>query len=60
VQAFRASLRNNKGVKQLFDPWEMDADTTKAGFDPNRQNTGNEVLHHHHLHITARDKDLIA
>lgn len=60
VQSFRASLRNNPGVKQLFDPWEMDADTTVAGFDPNRQNTGNEKLHRHHLHITARDKDLIA
>lgn len=60
VQTFRTSLRNNPGVKQLFDPWEMDSDTTVAGHDRNRQNTDNEKLHRHHLHITARDRDLIA
>jgi len=61
VQGFRRSLQQNPGVKQCFDPWEMDSntrDTTAA--TPNQQNDANSRLHGNHLHITARDGVIIA
>lgn len=60
VQSFRASLQQNPGIKQVFDPWEMDSDTgDKVAATHNRQNDGNSKLHSHHLHVTARDGHLI-
>ncbi len=60
VQSFRASLQQNPGIKQVFDPWEMDSNTRDdVAATHNRQNDGNEQLHAHHLHVTARDGHLI-
>lgn len=60
VQSFRASLQQNPGIKQVFDPWEMDSDTgDKVAATHNQQNDGNSQLHSHHLHVTARDGHLI-
>ncbi|TKC96390.1 hypothetical protein [Polyangium fumosum] len=61
VQGFRRSLQQNPGVKQCFDPWEMDSNTRdNQAATPNRQNDGNSKLHGNHLHITARDGVIIA
>lgn len=60
VQSFRASLQQNTGIKQVFDPWEMDSDTRdNVAATANRQGTDNEKLHSNHLHVTARDGHLI-
>ena len=46
-------------VRQLFDPWMMDADSTdNTPATPNRRTTPNETLHKDHLHITAVDDEL--
>lgn len=56
VQEFRASLMACSCVKQIFDPWYMDANThDDIGPLPNEQESGNERLHAHHLHITIND-----
>jgi hypothetical protein len=60
VQAFRRSLQQNAGVKQVFDPWELDYDTTdNQAATANTQGDGNAQLHANHLHVTARDEHLI-
>lgn len=46
-------------VRQLFDPWMMDADSTdNTPATPNRRTTPNETLHKDHLHITTVDDEL--
>ena len=60
VKAFRAALLTNSSVAQVFDPWFMDENTSDAtAAQPNLQDTGNEALHAHHLHITVRDSVII-
>ena len=51
--AFQQSLRASPYVKQLFDPWYMDANA-KDAIAPsyNEQVSANERLHNNHLHIT--------
>jgi hypothetical protein len=60
MAAYRAELAGMKTlVRQLFDPWKMDSDTTDD--KPATENTGqdkNEALHLTHLHITATDAEL--
>jgi hypothetical protein len=65
MSSFRAELAEMKTlVRQLFDPWKMDSDTTddKAATDNTKiddvQNKSNEWLHRNHLHITATDVEL--
>jgi hypothetical protein len=59
IRNFTAKLRENGDVRQTFDPWEMDANTSdEVAAAPNRLVTGNETLHRNHLHITVKDPDL--
>lgn len=52
-----AALKNT--VRQIFDPWMMDADSTdNTPATPNKLITDNEKLHINHLHITAVDESL--
>lgn len=52
-----AALKNT--VRQIFDPWMMDADSTdNTPATPNKLITDNEELHINHLHITAVDESL--
>lgn len=54
VRRYRTYLLKCSCVRQLFDPWFMDADTHDAiDPEPNMQKTANEILHAHHLHITV-------
>jgi hypothetical protein len=63
VREFRGSLLKCSCVKQLFDPWFMDANTLdKAAPEPNLQRgatTSNERLHSHHMHITVNDPKIL-
>jgi hypothetical protein len=54
VRSIRSHLCHDKSVRQLFDPWYMDANTTDA-ISPiaNQQRSANEKLHSSHLHITV-------
>ena len=59
LRSFTSKLRANCDVKQTFDPWEMDVETSdKVPQSPNRLSTDNEKLHRTHLHITVRDSEL--
>lgn len=50
---FQRALQASPYVKQLFDPWNMDANTQDAvGAAYNAQTSANEKLHNNHLHIT--------
>ena len=57
---FRKELAARKStVRQIFDPWMMDADSTdNTPATPNKLSTPNETLHNDHLHITAVDEAL--
>lgn len=53
IHTLRERLGKNPAVKQLFDPWYMDANTRDSNPpEPNPQITANERLHNNHLHIT--------
>lgn len=58
VKNFREALKHQSGVKDLFDPWYMNADVQHQPDLPNEYKTGNEKLHRHHLHITIHDPAL--
>lgn len=60
VKAFRKSLYTCPCVRQLYDPWYMDHNTRdKVPAQPNTQQTSNETLHAHHLHITVLDTKVL-
>lgn len=63
VRRFRTALLRCRCVKQLFDPWYMDANThDEEPPEPNMQrgaSTSNERLHAHHLHITIDEPALL-
>ena len=60
VHHYRISLLRCACVKQLFDPWFMDANSRGPSEpSPNMQKTGNEILHAHHLHITVDDPKIL-
>lgn len=63
VRRFRTALLRCRCVKQLFDPWYMDANThDEEPPEPNMQQgpaTSNERLHAHHLHITVDEPGLL-
>jgi hypothetical protein len=60
VHQYRASLLQCSCVRQLFDPWVMNANV-KDGDEPvpNMQKSGNETLHAHHLHITVDEPKIL-
>lgn len=65
MSAYRAELAGMKTlVRQLFDPWKMDSNTTddEPATDNTKiddvQNKSNEWLHRNHLHITVTDVEL--
>lgn len=60
VQAFRRSLQQNPGVKQVLDPWQVDTNTRdQTPASTNRGQDANARLHLNHLHITARDEIIL-
>ena len=62
IHMLRGRLSRNQAVKQLFDPWYMDADTAdKTAPAPNeqRRSNPNERLHNNHLHITVREPKIL-
>lgn len=63
ARLFRASLLKCTCVRQLFDPWFLDANTRdETDPVPNMQRgagTSNERLHAHHLHITVDEPKIL-
>ena len=62
IRKLRDRLGQNASVKQLFDPWYMDADTAdRTAPVPNEQRpaNANERLHNNHLHITVREPKIL-
>lgn len=60
VKGYRASLARCTHVRQIFDPWHMDANSRdKLAAKPNEQHDANEKLHATHLHITVDEPKLI-
>lgn len=62
IRKLRDRLGLNDSVRQLFDPWYMDADTAdKIAPVPNeqRKKNDNERLHNNHLHITVREPKIL-
>jgi hypothetical protein len=60
VKHFRERLARNPAISQLFDPWYMDSNTRDSvPATMNAQQSPNEVLHSHHLHITVREPYLL-
>lgn len=60
VKSYRASLARCSHVRQIFDPWFMDANSRdKEVAAPNEQHSNNEKLHATHLHITVDEPKLI-
>jgi hypothetical protein len=60
VQAFRRSLQQNSGVKQVLDPWQVDLntrDSTAAATNVGQDATARQHLNH--LHVTARDEIIL-
>lgn len=56
VNAFREALHASPLVRQVFDPWYMDANTRdNVDAAPNFQKTFNEKLHANHMHVTVVD-----
>lgn len=62
IRKLRDRLGKNKSVKQLFDPWYMDANTADNVLPvPNEQRSSNpnERTHNNHLHITVREPKIL-
>jgi hypothetical protein len=62
IRKLRERLGHNKSVKQLFDPWYMDANTAdNIPPLPNEQRSTNpnERTHNNHLHITVREPKIL-
>ena len=62
IRKLRDRLGRNKSVKQLFDPWYMDANTAdNVPPVPNeqRESNSNERTHNNHLHITVREPGIL-
>lgn len=57
MKSYRSYLLKCSCVRQVFDPWYVDANTRDdQPPEPNTMRDGNEDLHKHHLHITVFDK----
>ncbi|WP_305821116.1 hypothetical protein [Massilia brevitalea] len=62
IHKLRDRLGRNESVKQLFDPWYMDANTAdNIPPVPNeqRQANSNERTHNNHLHITVLEPKIL-
>lgn len=59
VKSFRKYLLRCECVRQVFDPWFMDANAhDNQEPAPNMQKSANEALHANHLHITVKTPGL--
>ncbi len=62
IRDLRERLGKNQFIKQIFDPWYMDANTADdIPPVPNQQRSGNanERVHNNHLHITVREPKIL-
>jgi hypothetical protein len=62
IRKLRDHLGRNKSVKQLFDPWYMEAntaDSTPPIPNEQRRSNPNERTHNNHLHITVREPKIL-
>ena len=62
IRKLRDRLGRNKSVKQLFDPWYMDANTADnipAVPNEQRATNRNELTHNNHLHITVQEPKIL-
>ncbi len=62
IRNLRERLGKNKSIKQLFDPWYMDSNTTDdIPPVPNEQrhSNSNERVHNNHLHITVLEPKIL-
>lgn len=62
IRKLRDRLGLNKSVKQLFDPWYMDANTadnTPPVPNEQRKTNENERTHNNHLHITVLEPKIL-
>ena len=62
IRKLRDQLGRNKSVKQLFDPWYMDANTgdnIPPAPNEQRETNQNERTHNNHLHITVLEPKIL-
>ncbi len=62
IRKLRDRLGRNKSVKQLFDPWYMDANTADnipPAPNEQRKTNPNELTHNNHLHITVLEPKIL-
>ena len=60
MQELRQQLQKNPSVKQVFDPWYMEADTRdQSPQTANEQLSKNETIHADHLHLTLNDPQIL-
>lgn len=62
IRKLRDGLGQNKSVKQLFDPWYMDANTADKippVRNEQRKTNRNEQTHDNHLHITVSEPKIL-
>ena len=60
MNVLRTGLQKHQLVKQVFDPWYMEANT--EDHQPqmaNEQHSANEKLHAHHLHVTVKEPKIL-
>lgn len=60
MNALRRRLQQHQSIKQVFDPWYMEANT--ADQNPpvaNEQHNKNETLHANHLHVTIKEPKIL-
>jgi len=62
LDSFRKSLLGAKPlVTQVLDPWYLERNNRDdQSPEPNEQKDELEQLHHHHLHLTIQDPELIS
>lgn len=60
MHELRQQLQKNPSVKQVFDPWYMEADTRdQSPQTANEQRSMNETIHADHLHLTLNDPQIL-
>lgn len=60
MSELRNGLYKHPSIKQVFDPWYMEASTEdQRAPEANEQGTANEKLHANHLHITVKEPKIL-
>lgn len=60
MRELREHLRKHPMVKQIYDPWYMEGNTsTSNGKSANKQKSQNEVTHDNHLHLTMHEPKIL-